>query len=542
MAILSQQDVAKIAEEIGQNEEVTRRTYAKRRHDIYKDGGRKFLIEQLTREFSAEAIKEMRLAPINILKKIVNKLSSIYKQPPVRKCTTDADQVLVDYYVEELEFDQKMKKANRYYNLQSNTVLYIIPKGDELQFLVEPPYLYSVVPNPSDPCYIDTFVFNAFIEEGRVAPQTDLSSATGAEGFSRDTGTKVNGDKVASQEKAVDLNRTLIWWNDDEHFTTDANGNRYSVQGLGPEQYINPIGRKPIVNLAKDRDGEAWATQGEDLIDMTIVVQLGLTDILTIAKHQGYSVMMITSPEQPEKMTMGINKAIWMKQPLEGNAPTMEFLSGNSKISEYTALLLDVVGMILSTNDMVPGSISGNTPPQAVASGFSRLIQMSDTLEAAESDKPVLRDAEKDAWDVVMKWHNYMYDTNTLNEEARALGKFSNDFNVSISYQDIKPIESEADRLAAVKQLRDLGLATKTDMLKRLYPDLSNDQIDAKLKEIQDESVANVQKMQTAFGQAAQQQNNSVAQQDNQLSFDGNSGAGQGTQVNGNQQKGNVPV
>jgi len=88
MAILNQALRSQIIGEITDEGEISRRFLMKRRHDIFKDGGKEFLIEQIRREFGAESLKEMRIAPINLLKKIVNKRSQIYNKPPVRESGT----------------------------------------------------------------------------------------------------------------------------------------------------------------------------------------------------------------------------------------------------------------------------------------------------------------------------------------------------------------------------------------------------------------------------------------------------------------------
>jgi hypothetical protein len=108
--ILSNEQVKDIVAEIRDTAEVSRRALAKRRIDIYKDGGKNFLIEQIKREFSEEALDEMRLAPVNLLKKIVNKLAGVYQKPPTRTADAPSDLKLVDYYTEQLDFNVLMQK------------------------------------------------------------------------------------------------------------------------------------------------------------------------------------------------------------------------------------------------------------------------------------------------------------------------------------------------------------------------------------------------------------------------------------------------
>lgn len=516
MALLTEQEILKIADEIKGTDEINRRALAKRRQDIYKDGGKKFLLEQIKTEFGPDAVKEMRLTPINFLKKVINKLSTIYKEAPVRKCELESDQILLDYYVEELEFNQKMQKVNRYYNLHSNTAMYFVPIGNEIEFMVIPPYLYSLVSNPINPLEIKTWIFSAFIEEGSIAPNRDNGPATGNQSFSRDQGQKTQGDMVDSQEKQELMNRQLIFWSDEEHFTTNENGDRIKFNSeAGNEQFLNPIMMCPIVNVTKDRDAETWATQGEDLVDLSIALQLGWTDLLTIAKHQGFGIMTMTSKEQPKQMNIGINKTIWLKQGDDGVAPTVDYINSAAPLDKYNALLMDLLGLMLTTNDMTPQSVSGNQQPQTVLSGFSRLIQMSDTIEAVEADKPVLKDAEKEGWEIIKAWHNFMYDSNILSEEARALGKFSDQFDPQILYKSSKPIESEDEILARIEKELNLGLITKKDALAKLNPNSTTEQLDAKIQEIDQEKQDNIDKFQQGLDQQQPQGDMSGNQQEN---------------------------
>lgn len=488
MIELNNAAVNQIIDEINESSERDRRALAKRRHDIYKDGGRHFLIEQIVREFGREALKEMRLAPINLLKKIVNKRSNLYKKAPQRKTELESDQALVDFYTEELSINELMQKAHRYFTLFSNAVLYPRPDGDKITSEVVPPYLYSIVANPVDKTKIDSIVFNAFTEEGRMTPQQNTPAATGQENFSLERGFTSVKDKVGSNEIKTDERRQFIFWTDMQHFTTDHDGGLLLPEGITPEEgTVNPIEIKPIVNLAKDRDNETWATQGEDLVDLTIAIQLGWTDLLTIAKHQGFSILTIVSEEEPHKLTIGINRAVWLKQRPDGPAPSISYVTGNSPLDQYKELLIELLALLLTTNDMDPQAVGGAARGRNFTSGFHALIAMSDTVEAIEADKPFMLNAEKEHWELIKRWHNWLFDSGMLNLKARALGRFSEDFGISVQYADLTPLVSEDEVIKQVKDLRAEGLLTRRDALKKLNPDLSDDEIEAKLIAIDEE-------------------------------------------------------
>lgn len=490
--MLTVEQTAQIISEITASDEVTRRTLAKRRHDIYRDGGKNFLIEQIRREFSEDAVKEMRLAPVNLLKKIVNKRSGVYKRAPLRLAEDPKDQDLVKFYEDKLKLNTLMQKANRYYTLQSNCGIYCRPMGNKLVSSVITPYLYSIIANSYERSEIDGYVLNNFVESGLATPSNNLPSATGVQGYSQDPGFGGGKqDKVASNEKQNEMEcRRYVFWTDHEHFTTDYKGDRLLFEGMDPEDpqlFVNPIGKKPIVNLAKERDAEVWASQGEDMIDLTIALQLGWSDLLTIAKHQGFGTLTVISEEEPKKLVVGVNRAIWLKATPNAPTPSISYVQANSPLTEYKELLMELLGLLLTTNDMEPNSISGKASTTNYTSGFHALIAMSDNLEAIELDKPAMLEAEKEHFDIIARWHNLMFDFNMLEDDARALGKFSDEFKLTVQFADIKPLESEDEKLSRIKQKIDMKLTTRKEALKVLNPDLSDKQIDDKLKMIDEE-------------------------------------------------------
>lgn len=503
--MLDQSTVKKIIAEIEGQGEVDRRAKIKRRHDIYKDGGKAFLIEKILREFGEDALSEMRITPINLLKKIVDKRAAIYKRPPVRLAKTPADQKLVAYYERKLALDQVMAKANRYMALASNTVVYVKPKDDGyLEACVIPAYQYSLVPNEKDQTKIDVFVFSSFAKADRVAPNDAPTPATGVQGFNEQR-TSGNG-LVASNERTLeDSSRYYIFWSKDQHLTADSTGNVVMDPTMGEEQFLNPLnGVIPVVNVARDRDNEPWATQGEDMVDLALALQIGWTDVMTIAKHQGFSILTITSEDEPKKLAVGVNKAVWLKINNSGGPqPSIGYVQGNSPLDQYKSLLQELLALLLTTNNMEPNAMGGSGQVKNFTSGFHALISMADSLEAVEQDKPIMRDAEHGTWEAIKAWHNWMFDAGILKDEARMLGKFSDDFQIEVVFADIKPLESEDERINRVKALMDMGLITKKDALKKLHPELSKEALEAKLQELEDEKAQGMAKAQEIFGSPA---------------------------------------
>lgn len=467
-------DLQQLVKELNCSEENDRRLMSKRRHDIYRDGGKRFLIEQIKNEFGEDSLKEMRLAPINLLKKIVNKRAAIYRRPPIRKAEMASDQKLVDFYVERMGMDEVMAKANAYVTLASNCFLYIIPVEGKLKALVVPSYLYGLKAKESDLTDVEMIAFSTFADRAQI----EQGSATGQ-------GIQVQINKTID----ASIKKNYILWSKNSHLTIDEKGtiipHAQEQEGVpADQQNANPIEMIPGVVIAKDRDNETWATQGEDMIELTIALQMGWTDLLTIAKHQGFAILTVVSEEQPKQLSLGINKAVWLKVKPGGQPGKIEYVRGNSPLAEYKELLMDLLGLLLSSNDMDPASIGGKNASKTFTSGFHALIAMADNLEAIEKDKPLMRSTEKEAWEVIKAWHNKLHEMGSLDDEARKLGKFSDQFTVSVSYGDVKPLESEQERLDIVERRMKLGLMDQEGAMKKLEPDMTDDQIKTLLDKI----------------------------------------------------------
>ncbi len=230
--------------------------------------------------------------------------------------------------------------------------------------------------------------------------------------------------------------------------------------------------------------------QGEDTVDLALVLQAGWTDLLTIAKHQGFSTLMIVAKQEPKTMTFGINKAIFVRSEDEGAQPSISYVSPNTNLGDYNAILMDILGLLLTTNHLDPKTVGGQMSSQNFTSGFHALIQMSDNLEAIEMDKPAMMSAELEVWEIIALWHNWLVDQGLAADDVKAMGKFAEDFSIDITYADVKPLESEMERLDMVKKLLDSGLVSRKDAIKKLHPDMDDKQIDDKIKEIEEEKKA----------------------------------------------------
>ena len=95
--------------------------------EIYEGNLLPYVLADLKAQLSQKSYDMVvhRVAPINILRRLIDKLSKIYSKPPVRNTEggSDKDTVLLGDYVEQLDANTVMSNANEFFNLFKTTAL-----------------------------------------------------------------------------------------------------------------------------------------------------------------------------------------------------------------------------------------------------------------------------------------------------------------------------------------------------------------------------------------------------------------------------------
>jgi hypothetical protein len=95
-------------------------------YDIYQGNLLPYIEKDLAAQLSPQSYSQaqFRIPPINALRRIIEKLSKVYAQPPVRHVEgTEQEKELFDFYAEAFKINQTMALANSYYNLFKNALV-----------------------------------------------------------------------------------------------------------------------------------------------------------------------------------------------------------------------------------------------------------------------------------------------------------------------------------------------------------------------------------------------------------------------------------
>jgi hypothetical protein len=489
-----------VLKEINGEENKERKKEARIRYDIFKDGTRKYVVERMKEELTAETFREVkhRTANISILRKIVDKKSMVYRHGALREANEhpkqDEYQAALDFYSDELNHNTKMKKVNKYLELQKNCAYFVAPYLNtktgkhNLRSQVLSPYAYDVIPDAQNPEIPRVYVFSYFSpnstpsrasEPNQSGMRPEEQRKNAVLNFRQGDGVdQIIADSPADQNEGMNY----IWWSDTYHFTTNSKGE--VLPGMQDETLLNPIGKMPIVNFAKDQDASFWAIGGDDLVSGAILINQLLTDMYFIAKLQGQGIFYLIGPKVPKTLKVGPSDAILMEVK-EGDPPVqVGFASSSPPLGDHMSMIEQYVALLLSTNNLEPGTVRGELSATTAASGIQEIIRMSENIDDIEDQREVYRDTEPEIFDIVVKWHNLYLDRGVLAEDNAELGSIPEDAEFSLKFPAPVMFQTEKEKLEVIDKRRSLNLDSMIDSVMRDNTDLSREDAEAKLLQI----------------------------------------------------------
>jgi hypothetical protein len=486
-------------------ENIERKAQALRRHEIYRDENSKWVMKGIEKEgFKTSTVEMMRnrASNISIARKIINKLAQTYVGGVARTVEDAKSQESIDKLADELEFDTRMKKSDRYRQLQKNTLVQIVPVPNlretnlereagtttglkyDLQIKILAPFEYDVIEQPFDETSPGVVILTDFAERARFLTMNDQAGASGFRtdvAVSSDTGDLKDqtiadspSDKGAQRDK-----RTFIWWSDKYHFTTDINGQ--IVQA--PDGLLNPIGVLPFVNIASDQDGHYWAQGGEDVIEGSLVINKKMTDINFISFVQGWGQLVVAAKDVPKKLVGGPDNAFIFSMEQGDPAVQVFYASSNPPIADWLETVRTIIALLLSTNDLSSSNISATLDSKYAVSGISKIIDNMDLLADGKDTQKLYQDKEPEIWEIVRRWHSKYSETQSLTKRFLEIPVFE-DANVNLKFTELQAPVSELEKLQGLQLRETIGISTLKDLVMMDNPDLTDDEAEKKVEEL----------------------------------------------------------
>lgn len=494
----------RIIAEIEGQENVDRKLEAKKRYDILKDNVKPYVRNLLSKELKSETIREMeaRMPNISVGKKIIEKKSQVYSSGAKRIVTLNGEeyaegQAQLDKLVDLVNFNSLMKKVNKILEMQKNVPVNIKPVTNaatgrmRLKLEALHPHLYDVIPDSDDAETPRVFIFSYFDQQQatKSAPEGENLGGIrhGGSGSSFKSGDGINQVIADSPEDRSKPEKHYIWHTNLFYFTTNNKGE--VIANRSPENLENTIGELTFVNFALDQDGSFWAQGGDDLVEASVQVNLLLADLYFIAKVQGMGLFYMFGTDVPEEVQWGPNNAIVGKLQ-EGDAtPTIGFASSNPPLDQHMRMIEQYIALILSTNNLEPGTIQGTLSAVSAASGIQEMIRNSELADDIEDQKELFRDNEPEILRKLIRWHNELFDRGVLDDKFAEIGRINEDIEISLKFMATKQFLTEKDKLEIIEKRKKLGLDSEVDAIMRDNPELAKEQAEEKLKNILEEKL-----------------------------------------------------
>ena len=420
--------------------------------NIYEGELMPLVKQSLQQHLSPQVFEQMisRISPINVLIKIIDKLSKIYQQEPSRLVLdgNDTDVELLRFYERCFKINNTMNVSNESFNLYKNNLLHLYAHQGK-------PRLRSI---PSD-----RFIVYSADPVDPLNP-THVILIQGTEQDHKNGGEKIIYHGYSDSEFLV--------------FDSEGEVRGDMMTAMGMEDGLNPIGKMPFVYINRSKSLLVPKID-TDTLKMTVLIPVLLSDLNLAAMYQSFSIMYGINIDD-ENLTMAPN-AFWRFKSdgtAEGN-PEVGSIKPETDIDSVLKLIQSQMGFWLQSKGIRPGSI-GQLDSESMASGISKLVEESDTTEDRKKQVGYYDVAEEQLWYLVTNWmHPYWINS----QQIDPMPLFSPMARIETNFAQQTPLMDRKQVIDEVVAEMDAGLLSKKGAVQRLDPHLTDEDIDARLAE-----------------------------------------------------------
>lgn len=459
-------DLNRIIQEIESDENKRRKAEHQKRQQVYAEHQREHVLKMLTQEFSEKTVSEMRTCTsINLCRRIINEMASIYKRPPERDVenVTEAQEEGIEKIYEEGNFNVKLKKANQKYKLHDQCAIQVIPHEGKIKLKVLAPHQYDVIPDANDPeraaAYIISTYDKTLQDIDTNAPQDIQGNYYGAKNLANSDG--VN-QEIADQQDYQSMTKRYVIWTESENIVANAMGEII-------ERNPNPIGMLPFIDVASDKDFEFWVRRGSNVVEFSLDFSVVLSDTVNTNRLQSYAQPVIVAEKVPESVTVGPQHILFLPISKESPElkPSFEFASPNPDLKASLDLQDRLISYFLTSQGIDPKTITSNGEANKFTSGLERLLAMIERFEASQDDLDLFKYIEYKLFVITRAWYDAIKGTPALLPEYD-FGEWPEQAKLVCNFKGPEMLQTVSDKEDSVIKLLDSGLINKTEAVMQL--------------------------------------------------------------------------
>jgi hypothetical protein len=419
---------------IGSSSEEARRSNATRRQAFYDDRGESYLEDLIAKVFTDREVIAKRKQWVahakynNVIKRVVNELSTIYATPAMRTVDGELDNARYQVLQDELGQHSYMKRVERWLNLHHHILVgFRVRSNDRMPVMdIVTPDRFYAVSHPLDRTRRVMFGIDQTFD-----------------------GPRRNPDSPAT-----------MWWTDTETFKTTAKGTviQESVREHGLEEMP-----WTLVSIDPPASCLLEGSTGEDLV--AAHMDVWFENVLLLKESKSATRQPVFAGDTTQ---MARQQAADSEVPLEapdGVSTTVVDYSMDLKIFRDTA---DHILERAAANYGIPPAVLQH---QGATSGYEMELRRVGIREQRRDREIALRKFEK--WLVRIQ-------AMVLRQDRPELAFDPSGF--SLNFGEVSIPRNEAERDALFENRRRLGLTDTVDELMRRDPDLGVEQAFSKLR------------------------------------------------------------
>ena len=427
--------------------------------DIYDGNLIGYVIDALARTLSENYFKkiEERILPINVLPRITQKSAKSYETKPTRLVDAKYEEI-ISSYENAFFMNTKMESADVYSHLF---------KGYALE-----PFLHEGKPK------LRVLPYDRFLPYS-----DDKVDETNMTIF-----IKFMGKRVVTKLGKDVVVEVFHAYSKDEFVSFDSEGDLVS-DDMVLNEGVNPFGVIPFYYGNRGND-ILLPVQDTDIVALTKMIPMLLTDLSGAILFQCFSIMWGIDINA-ENLTMSPN-AFWsLKSDITSNkTPSVGTIKPEADIDKVISFVMTTFALWLETKGIRAGSI-GTVDATSLASGVSKLIDEMDTTSIVIKSQTSFSKEESEFWKMFARMNNYWVANSLLLPEYNK-GIFGDDFNVQMLFDQPEPMQDRKTMVETQKLEMDAGFTTRKIAITKLNPDMTPEQIDELVLEIENESTIDV--------------------------------------------------
>ena len=270
-------------------------------------------------------------------------------------------------------------------------------------------------------------------------------------------------------DKGNNKDRMFIFWSEDRdgiqgmHFKFDQKGRRFAIDGN--DEMINPYGLNPISRVV-------YPSSSFDVVRSAVQIGIAMTEIaLSVRSRLGQPVF-TGIDEGQSVIKSGIDSAIILPE-----GATFQYVSPNGGLDEMIESVKVFANQTAENNHLRIrwGESGGNSP-----SGEALRILEIENLESRESDIAYFKE-----------WEHERYEIDRTILDIHGALSLSED--LSIDFGEVSYPMSIDQELKMLDWKLQKGIISKRDLLLHFNPDMSDEELELKMGEVQEEKTQEIQ-------------------------------------------------